>query len=103
MVNEQSETDTRAWEDLFPELRSNAETGLLGKQRKQLRFVQKKSKRTLNLLHHVNYCCCCTFCLMSDFIKSKSVQNSNQKASQNDHLYYCILYSSRFLNYFSMS
>lgn len=30
MVNEQSETDTRAWEDLFPELRSNADTGLLG-------------------------------------------------------------------------
>lgn len=35
MVNEQSETDTRAWEDLFPELRSTAETGLLGKLKKK--------------------------------------------------------------------
>ena len=38
MVNEQSETDTRAWEDLFPELRSNAETGLLGELNKRLHY-----------------------------------------------------------------
>ena len=41
MVNEESEIDTRAWEDLFPELRSNAEMGLLGVPKKLFLLIDK--------------------------------------------------------------
>jgi hypothetical protein len=44
MVNEQSETDTRAWEDLFPELRSTEETGLLGKLKNILDCLRKQRR-----------------------------------------------------------